>query len=153
VIRWLTSLATKLRRRFISSQTSSQSSDSRWCLVANVSERYEKAQHPQEFKKRFSAGRKVYVNSPHWGDGWERTQIFVQDHRNAHWYVQVFRVEWLHNFRAVLEYSPTMRVRLDEHSFLGGYTDKDKKRCEDFAKEGNGRLEAYQLQDKQKEGY
>lgn len=150
---WVTALSAKLRRRFIPRVALPQISDARWCLVANVSERYEQAQRPENFKKRFSAGRKVYVDSPQWGDGWERAQIFVQDHRNGHWYVQVFRIECLHNFRATLEYSPAMITRLDERKFLGGYTDGDKKQCESFAQTGNDRLEAYQLRDKLKEGY
>lgn len=119
----------------------------RWCLVANISKEYANANRPG--KPRFGAGTKVYVDGPFCGDGWENTHILAQDRRSRRWFVMILDVDWLCNFRATQEYSPSLQKRLDEHGFIGGYDDNVRDICSRFVEGGQHRalaLEVHRVQ-------
>ena len=113
----------------------------RWCLVANVVEECEYGQEHElrPGTKHFSPGTKVYCDSAHWGDGWEKIYVLGRHRGSKEWVRIVTPFKCLHNFRAKCEYGPHVRRLLDEvYKFhLGGYSAEDKQDVEAFARSGN----------------
>ena len=108
----------------------------RWCLVANVTTEYLYANRPAG-AWHLPEGAKVYVNRAIWGDGWYSAQILCKDRRTHRWFKTIVKVHWLHHFRAVVEYSPSLQRRLDAEDFLGGYDENGADACRWYVEYGN----------------
>ncbi|MGI5292746.1 hypothetical protein ACQEVF_56875 [Nonomuraea polychroma] len=88
-----------------------------WCVVANVAEEIPFGEGGAEVRhglKHFSAGAKVWVLPPQWGDGWEQA-IVVGRHRGAQRLVRmVVPMRHLTNFRVREVYSPAVWRELSQ---------------------------------------
>lgn len=112
----------------------------RWCVVANVSEEYENAERPGS--PHFCVGAKVYVVAVRFPGGWAATVSVLARHKgSSRWISLVMKRHFLENWRAILEYSPSILLRLKEASScpnsFGGETDADKAACLEWAIRGN----------------
>jgi hypothetical protein len=82
-----------------------------WCVVANVTERIPHGEGGREIRRglrHFTAGARLWVLPPQWGDGWENA-IVVGRHRGSRRYIRmVVPLRHVTSFRVRAVYSPAV---------------------------------------------
>ena len=84
-------------------------SEWRWCLVGNIKE---------NGNNQFSAGTKVYLAPPQWGDGYDNI-VVIGLSKNRHRIIEVVtHLKYIENLRLKKVYSPAVLERMEMSEYL-----------------------------------
>ncbi len=95
---------------------SETSSESAWCLVANIVDERPYGPEGKETRrgtKHFAAGAKIYCFPFQWGDGYERIRVIGRHRGSRRFVTMIIKSDWLTNWRAQRVYSPAVIKQLD----------------------------------------